>query len=552
MLANVGSLVTTFGINSALGFIYWWCAARTFSSQAVGFASAAISAMMLLAEIGSVGLGTLLISELPKHRKGEKNRIIVTGLLVVSLSAGLLGVLFAFVSPLVTVQLKPLSEQIWTVVIFAAGVALSAVGLVLDQALVGLLKGNLQLWRNAVFATSKLLSLLVLAVWVSNGNGVAIYLTWLIGNSISLAFTGAMALARGIKLQQLRPNWDFAMDVRLLALRHHVLNLLLQAPGFALPVLVVGLLGAEANASFYAAWMVAGVAFVIPNAFTVVLYAIGAKNATHLATKLQLTLRLSFVLLLLTNAGIFLLADIILELFGPSYASQAAWSLRLLSLAALPMVIKVHYIALCRIHGTISSAIRIIAVGAFLELLLPIVGARIGGLSALSMGWLAAMSIEALLTIRTVAYATKEKGKLIPLDLTIQRAEPQFTRVVPDLLTPSFPQMIVSNAGGRKLAAGEVGDSNLASPELIAEQFDLFWSPQVREFLLKSYPLMYWSVAFGLAVRFQKPMLADLAFREIEKLQQLLSHSSYFDEPQECGLTGNVAGKKPQGALVLA
>jgi O-antigen/teichoic acid export membrane protein len=470
-----------------------------------------------------------------------------------------LGILFAFISPFVTTQLKPLSEQIWTVIIFAAGVALSAVGLVLDQALVGLLKGNLQLWRNAVFATSKLLSLVVLAVWVSNGDGVAIYLTWLIGNSVSLVFTGAVAVAKGIKLQQLRPNWDFAMEARLPALRHHILNLLLQAPGFALPVLVVGLMGAEANASFYAAWMVAGVAFIIPNAFTVVLYALGAQNATHLATKLQLTLRLSFMLLMLTIGGIFLLADLILELFGPGYASQASWSLRLLSLAGLPMIIKVHYVALCRIHETISGAIRIIAVGAFLEILLPTVGAQIGGLSGLSVGWLAAMNIEALLTVRTVIRAVREKA---------ERTEPQSTRLVPNLLTPNLPEMLAqrSHVGGTEMAKGAISSFSwpvmtpagvegigVTSPKLIAEQFDLFWPPQVREFLLKSYPLMYWSMAFGLAVRFQKPVLANLAFREIEKLQQLDGYLSCFSESQAGGITNDYAvGNKTQSALAPA
>src|SRR5881275_3639940 len=67
ILVNAGSLVGTTAVTSVLGFVYWWLAARQFPPEAVGFASAAISAMMLLATICILGLGTLLVGELPRQ-----------------------------------------------------------------------------------------------------------------------------------------------------------------------------------------------------------------------------------------------------------------------------------------------------------------------------------------------------------------------------------------------------------------------------------------------------------------------------------------------------
>ncbi|MFN2199238.1 MAG: hypothetical protein ACK2UW_24180, partial [Anaerolineales bacterium] len=52
ILSNAGTLVGTQAVTSGLGFIYWWVAARLFAVDAVGFASAAISAMMLLGNLG--------------------------------------------------------------------------------------------------------------------------------------------------------------------------------------------------------------------------------------------------------------------------------------------------------------------------------------------------------------------------------------------------------------------------------------------------------------------------------------------------------------------
>ena len=65
---NAGSLIGTTAVTSGLGFAFWWLAARMFSTEAVGLASAIISTMTLLGSASILGLGTLLIAELPKQR----------------------------------------------------------------------------------------------------------------------------------------------------------------------------------------------------------------------------------------------------------------------------------------------------------------------------------------------------------------------------------------------------------------------------------------------------------------------------------------------------
>jgi O-antigen/teichoic acid export membrane protein len=109
ILSNAGALIGTTGLNSALGFIYWWLAARLFAPSAVGLASAAISAMMLLGNVGMLGLGTLLIGELP-HRSHEAGALIATALLVAGGASAVLGILFGLAAPLVSAELTPLAQ----------------------------------------------------------------------------------------------------------------------------------------------------------------------------------------------------------------------------------------------------------------------------------------------------------------------------------------------------------------------------------------------------------------------------------------------------------
>src|SRR5262245_37524866 len=126
IVKNASSLVSTAAVTSALGFIYWWLAARQFSPPAVGLASAAVSAMMLLGSISALGLGSLLINELPRH-PDKTPALIVTAVLVAGTAGGVLGMLFALVAPRLSANLRPLTASFGSELLFAVGVAATAV-----------------------------------------------------------------------------------------------------------------------------------------------------------------------------------------------------------------------------------------------------------------------------------------------------------------------------------------------------------------------------------------------------------------------------------------
>src|SRR5438132_192221 len=149
MLTTASSLVGTTAVTSTLGFAYWWVAARLFPTEAVGLAAALISAMGLLGTIGMLGLGTLLIAELPLHAD-KRESLIGTAFVVAAIAGTALGLVFALVAPHFVVDFSALADSLTVVVLFAAGVGLTAASLVLDQAVVGLLRGSVQLRRNAV------------------------------------------------------------------------------------------------------------------------------------------------------------------------------------------------------------------------------------------------------------------------------------------------------------------------------------------------------------------------------------------------------------------
>lgn len=402
MLTNASSLIGTTAVTSVLGFAYWWVAARQFLPESIGVASAGISVMMLLGAFCMLGLGTLLITELPRQ-PGQEASLISTALLVVGGVGWCAGSLFAVFAPLLVQGLQPLKANAIDIFIFACGVSLTAVTLVLDQALIGILHGELQLWRNVFFALTKLVLLLAVGYWLAHKTGMTIYATWAIGNALSLTLLLGIVVLKGKKpLSTYMPRKALLRKMGFAALKHHLLNLILQAPAQALPIVVTALLSARMNAWFYVSWMIASFVFVVPTALTTVLHAMNSAQPSTLAHKARVTMGLALLTSIIANGLLQFDTKQVLGLFGDSYAGQATWCLRILALGAFPLIIKNHYISICRIQDRIGQAMFSMLPGGVLEVVGAILGAHIGGLTGLSLGWIVTIGIESLFMIGTI------------------------------------------------------------------------------------------------------------------------------------------------------
>ncbi|HET8912962.1 MAG TPA: hypothetical protein VFN23_15925 [Ktedonobacteraceae bacterium] len=405
-LLNAGSLVGTTLVTSVLGFAYWLFAARLFTPQAVGLASAMIDAMLLLGTFGVVGLGTLLTGELPRQPQ-KAGSLISVALIVVGVVGIVLGALFAGTSSFLSKDFRPLSSDGLNILIFALGVGLTTITLVLDQALMGLLRGGLQLWRNTLFAAVKLIVLVAAGFLLARSTGMNIYASWLIGNAVSLVGLIVFIPFRKKGIGVVLPEWGLLRKLSVAALEHHLINIILLAPPLVLPLLVTVMISATANAWFYVSFMLANFVFTLTYALSTVLYAEGAGKPSILARKARLTLGVAFASSIAANIVFQFGAKLILGIFSHVYADQAAVSLRILCLAVFPLIIVSHYITIQRIHNRIIQSILPITVGTIIELLGAAIGAHWGGLSGLSSGWIIGLSIEALFMSPTVYKAIR-------------------------------------------------------------------------------------------------------------------------------------------------
>jgi len=411
VLGPSASLVGTTVVTSALGFAYWWAAARMVPIHEVGAATAVISTMTLLGTIGMFGFGTMLIAEASRGR-GMVGSLVATSLLVVAVLATVMGAscwaILRFSHGAIGAIGAAMGSS-WVAAGLIVGVGLTAAGMVLDQALVGIRASSVQLYRNTYFSIGKLALLVLLVGVLGSHSQVTLVWAWVGGIVASMAVTAGHLAARGYRLSQ---------PVRLSALRgvgamtfhHNTLNLSLAVPRLGLPLLVAALLGTHANAAFYAAWMITSFIYILPMHLSTALFAVAVGDARALAPRLRVALKVSLLLGGSVAVAVAVLAGPMMRSFGPGYEA-ATTALAVLAIAYFPNVVKQCYVAVARVDNRLRKAGAVCGTGAVLELCLTAVAGWYDGLTGISLGFLAAVTLQAVYYVPHVLRALRPGGR---------------------------------------------------------------------------------------------------------------------------------------------
>ncbi|MEJ7696113.1 MAG: glycosyltransferase [Candidatus Limnocylindrales bacterium] len=396
-------MVSSWSVNSLLGFGFWWVASRQFSQEAVGLASATVAASILIGRLTVSGLGTSLAGFMPSYR-GPRASLLASGVLIAAAIGATLGLLFAVIAPIVSAEYGPLRADLMFFALFVTGVGLTSIGVVLDQILLSLHLGNLQLLRNIVFAGSKLLFLVIGASILGGTAPTLIFGVWALGDAVSLL---SLLVIRRSASEVGPVSFAFGVVFRLArnAIGHHAISSMRTGPALFMPVLVTGMLSASANAAFYVALILTTALQVVASSATFTLYAVGARSPHALRHQLRVTLGLSTSIVLLGMVMVVLLGPLFLGLFGPSYVEQAGDSLPWLAACAIPLVVIDHWIALRRIRGEVRRTVTLLAVSAAGQVIAAAAGAMLQGVTGLAIGWFLALSVTGLLVLREVVTA---------------------------------------------------------------------------------------------------------------------------------------------------
>ncbi|BCG96172.1 lipopolysaccharide biosynthesis protein [Mesorhizobium sp. 131-2-1] len=402
LVTNSGALAIGSIAAAGLGFVYWWLAARLFPPEVIGNASALLSVMGLIGLLGEAGIGTMLVGEIVRNPGKERGLVAAAACIGVALAVGL-ALLFVFGHAYINSSTGLIGGW-FEGLAFVFGCGLTVLAIVVDQAFLGNLRSTGRMIRQVLFATFKLM--LIATATVGGYTSIAaLLLSWVAGLLASVI--GVDLLTRGGARHLFGPpDFQLLHTLRSKVFDHYALDVALQAPSVIMPYLVLILLSPAINAAFVCLWMLVTIASVIPAAMATALFPVVRASPKQSRHDILLSVMASLLFSLVCAVFVFTYSQTILAVFNPAYPEIAGSSLRFLGFSLLGSTLKFHACTLARLGDRMRKASRWFALGGLLELCLVIVGAKLGGLQGLVLGWTLAVSIEGAFAALILAFAT--------------------------------------------------------------------------------------------------------------------------------------------------
>ena len=398
-------------LNSAIlaitGFFFWVLAARLYPVEGVGFASAAISAMGLLALLSTLGLDFGLIRFLPNA--GEKAGAIINSCLTISgLASVILALIFLAGLNIWSPALLPIREQHIFVAAFVLFTGASALKSFTHVTFIANRRANFALAQGVLFGLLRFIPLVVLA---ASFHTFGIFASWGIAWAIALGVGIFLFLP---KIQAgYRPlptiNRHAVNDMMRFSLANYAANAVWIIPSFVLPLMVINLLGAEPNAYFYMAWTISSVLFIIPMAISNSLFAEGSHSKERLGGDIKRSLKFTLVLIIPAIIIIFLLGDRILLLFGKAYSESGTRLLWLIAISALPVSLNYIYFSAKRVQMKMKGVIALSAFTTVTTLALSYILLPRMGIIGAGIAWIAGQGLGSLVVL---AFLKRDGWKL--------------------------------------------------------------------------------------------------------------------------------------------
>jgi O-antigen/teichoic acid export membrane protein len=389
------NVVATTGI----GVIFWITAARLYDPASVGRDAALIAAMVELSTICQLNLVNALTRFLPALER-RTARALSAAYVVSGTVALVIGVVFVVVAPMASDQFRFLRDDSAMAVLYVIAQILWTWFMLEDAVLAALRRAQWVPVENATFGVLKLLALpLLVALGATHG----VFLASILPVVFLLVPVNLFLFLRAIPDHQ-RLGRPAASLLHRFSRRRMIgfmaqdygATVLSQASTTVLPVLVVSLLGARANAYFYIPYtMVVSFAMLFYGACTALVVE-GARAEAGLHTLAQRLVRRFAVILIPGVVTMVAAAPLILVPFGADYVHGGTPVLRILACGCLFRAVSILYEAIARVQGRGSRILAIEATQASLLLVGVAALAAPMGLEGVALAWLGATALPAL------------------------------------------------------------------------------------------------------------------------------------------------------------
>ena len=343
-------LVANTAGTSIIGAAYWAVAAHLYSPEALGRATALISALMLVSTLSQLNLSSTLTRFLPRLGARTAGRLINFSYMGSTVTALIGGVIFVVVAPRLSSQWSYVGDSYFLAGLFILAVIVWELFTLQDAALVGLQRAGAIPIENVVYGLLKLVLLVAGALVLHSTDVLA---SWTLPLILLIPVINWLMFRRYLR--------DRHPEDRIAGLKfRHVARfasvdyaglLFSQITGNFIPLLVMSTLGATANGSFYIAGIITSGAVTVGLNFSTGLMVEGSASPDRLAQLVRGVLRRVALTMVPGTIVLILGARLIARIYGASDAAHTATLLQVLAFSLVPVSIQGMAFSIDRIHG---------------------------------------------------------------------------------------------------------------------------------------------------------------------------------------------------------
>lgn len=332
--------------NAGFGFIFWVLAAKLYSPEEMGVATALISSMSLIVLISRFGLDFSIIRFFPTN---DKSKIFSTSVIITTFFAFLFGLIFIMVVDLFSPELYFL-KSLQNAVFFQIFLVASSLISVASISFVAIRKADFQFIQNLIIG-SRVLLLFPLtalgAIGIFGAVGISFVLAVLVAH-VLLGKSGIMTHAV-VDRSFLKETFHFSTN-------NYLAGLFMTAPNMILPIMILNTLGPNPAAYYYIAFAIAALLFMIPNAISMSLFVEGS-HGEALKRTIMKSLKVNFLLLIPAVGILYACSDWVLGMVGADYASGGVEVLRAMIVASLFVGVNYIYFAIKRVQKDVKKIV---------------------------------------------------------------------------------------------------------------------------------------------------------------------------------------------------
>lgn len=362
LFRNSFYLILATAVMAGFGFFFWLISTHLANPKEIGIATTLISVMNIISIFSLIGFDSAIVRFLPNS--DIKNEKLNTGIILVGITALLLGTTFIIFVDQISPQLSFIKQNTFLSLSFIAFCVMSAINILTDAVFLSYRQTKFSLIINTVFSFVKML--LPLAFFSYGAFGI--FSAAAVGQSIGFILSIFVMIWKFDYKPKFTINLLIIKEVWKYCTGNYFAGVLNMIPPTILPIIITNHLGPEESAYFYIVMMIGNLLYVIPQSATRSLFAEGSNDESSIEKNIIKSIKMISIFLIPAIIVVLLGGKLILDLFGKSYTKDGLNFLYIIAISAIAVSFYSISNSIFRIKKSINSLITINAIYTFVTI----------------------------------------------------------------------------------------------------------------------------------------------------------------------------------------